>query len=190
MRRFLQSPSFQVQSALIGQLTEYIVIGRTPQARIGIVTVLTIIASFSFQVSFISSSPKGEVVTLWWCSYVFAVHKPRLRLFLTGCILRCDVTLFPSHTHTHTHTHSHTTHYVQNAAFEQSIANTWTNNKTYLKSLIQKRQIAKLNWPFFFLNRLCAQPALYSHRFMKLLFIKCVAQIWTFGLCCCVVNKS
>ncbi len=33
--RFLQSPSFwQVQSALIGQLTQDIVIGRTPQARI------------------------------------------------------------------------------------------------------------------------------------------------------------
>ncbi len=31
--RFLQSPSFrQAQSALIGQLTQCIVIGRTPQA--------------------------------------------------------------------------------------------------------------------------------------------------------------
>ncbi len=52
-RRFLQSPSFrQAQSALIGQLTQSIVIGRTPQARIGNVTPLSIIASFSFQVSF------------------------------------------------------------------------------------------------------------------------------------------
>ncbi len=33
MLRFLQSPSFwQAQSALIGQLTQCIVIGRTPQA--------------------------------------------------------------------------------------------------------------------------------------------------------------
>ncbi len=49
-RRFLQSPSFrQAQSALIGQLTQCIVIGRTPQALVGNVTPLTIIASFSFQ---------------------------------------------------------------------------------------------------------------------------------------------
>ncbi len=49
-RRFLQSPSFrQAQSALIGQLTQCIVIGWTPQARVGNVTALTIIASFSFQ---------------------------------------------------------------------------------------------------------------------------------------------
>ncbi len=58
-RRFLQNPSFQqVQSALIGQLT--IVIGRTPQALVGNITHLTIIVSFSFQVSLISSSLKGE----------------------------------------------------------------------------------------------------------------------------------
>ncbi len=48
--RFLQSSSFwQAQSALIGQLTQSIVIGRTPQARVGNVTPHTIIASFSFQ---------------------------------------------------------------------------------------------------------------------------------------------
>ncbi len=42
---FLKSPSFQqVQSALIGQLTQCIVIGRTPQARVGNVTPLSIIA--------------------------------------------------------------------------------------------------------------------------------------------------
>ncbi len=59
--RFLQSFSFrQAQSALIGQLTQCIVIGQAPQARVGNVTSLTIIASFSFQVSFISSSPRGE----------------------------------------------------------------------------------------------------------------------------------
>ncbi len=113
---FLQSPSFrqvykclihsfiQVQSALIGQLIQSIVIGRTPQARVGNVTAVSIIASFSFQVSFtISSSRKGSRVawqTQWWSSYVFAVYKPRLRWFLMGCTLHCDVTLFPSHTHT------------------------------------------------------------------------------------------
>ncbi len=47
---FLQIPSFrQAQYALIGQLTQSIVIGQTPQARVGNVTPLTIIASFSFQ---------------------------------------------------------------------------------------------------------------------------------------------
>ncbi len=50
--------------------------------------------------------------TQWWCSYVFAVHKLRLRrqtaMIYDGCTLRCDVTLFPSHTHTHTHTHNST----------------------------------------------------------------------------------
>ncbi len=52
-RRFLQSPSFQqVQSALIGQLSQCIVIGRTPQARVGNLRPLSIIASFSFQVRF------------------------------------------------------------------------------------------------------------------------------------------
>ncbi len=60
-RRFLQSPSFrQAQSALIGQLTQCIVIGRTLQALVGNVTPLSIITSFSFQVNFISSSPKWE----------------------------------------------------------------------------------------------------------------------------------
>ncbi len=49
-RHFLQSPSFrQVQTALIGQLTQCIVIGRTQQACVGNETPLTIIASFSFQ---------------------------------------------------------------------------------------------------------------------------------------------
>ncbi len=60
MRRFLQSPSFQqVQSALFSQLTQCIVIRRTPQAHVGNVMSLTIIVSFSFQISFISSSPRG-----------------------------------------------------------------------------------------------------------------------------------
>ncbi len=47
---FQQSPSFQqAQSALIGQLAQCIVIGQTPQARVGNVMPLSIIASFSFQ---------------------------------------------------------------------------------------------------------------------------------------------
>ncbi len=54
--RFLQSPR-QAQSALIGQLTQCIVIGRTPQAH---VAPYPLIVSFSFQVSLISLSPKGE----------------------------------------------------------------------------------------------------------------------------------
>ncbi len=48
--RFLQSPSFrQAQSALIGQLIQCIVIGQTPQARVGDVTPLSTITSLSFQ---------------------------------------------------------------------------------------------------------------------------------------------
>ncbi len=60
------------------------------------------------------------------------------------------------HKHAHTHTHTHTTnellYTVQNSAFEQSIANNSTNNKTYLQSLIQKHQIVIANSetdPFF-----------------------------------------
>jgi len=37
------------KSALIGQLTQCIVIGRTPQARVGNIMPLTLIVSFSFQ---------------------------------------------------------------------------------------------------------------------------------------------
>ncbi len=48
--RFLQSPSFrQTQFAMNGQLTQCIVIGRTPQAHVGNVTPLSRIAIFSFQ---------------------------------------------------------------------------------------------------------------------------------------------
>ncbi len=51
------------------------------------------------------------------------------------CVWTQATVVWPwAHTHTHTHTHD-----TQNSAFEQSIAN--TNNKTYLQSLIQKRQI-------------------------------------------------
>ncbi len=83
--------------------------------------------------------------TQWWRSYVFA-HKPRLwcdRVSLSHThtrthTRRCDVTLSLSlslslsltHTRAHAHTHTHT-HHVQNSAFEQSIANISTNNKTY-----------------------------------------------------------
>uniref|UniRef100_A0A672MND1 E3 ubiquitin-protein ligase n=1 Tax=Sinocyclocheilus grahami TaxID=75366 RepID=A0A672MND1_SINGR len=58
--RFQQSPSFrQAQSALIGQLTQCIVIGRTPQALVGNLTALPIIASFIFQ-NKCKDSPKGN----------------------------------------------------------------------------------------------------------------------------------
>ncbi len=60
MRCFLQSLSVQ---KVIGQLTQFIVIDWTPQWCVHLhtnVMTLTIIASFSFQVSFISSSPRGE----------------------------------------------------------------------------------------------------------------------------------
>ncbi len=87
MLRFLQSPSFrQVHSSLIGQLTQCIVIGWTPQASVGNITPLSIITSFSFQnkcktvnyiLSFtISSSLRGEqsrmtdtmMMLVWICS--------------------------------------------------------------------------------------------------------------------------
>ncbi len=75
----------------------------------------------------------------------------------------------------------------QNSAFEQSIANSSTYNKTYLQSLIQKRQIVKTY--NFFLNSFCAQLAFYSPRFTKL-SSKCIVQIRTFGLCCSVVSLT
>ncbi len=151
-RHFLQSPSFwRAQSALIGQLTQCIVIGRTPQALVGNVTPLSIIASFSFQVSFtISSNPKKEqshmTDTVMMLVYIFSTQAA-VKTISVGLYtpLWCD--LVPL-THTHTHTHD-----VLRAKLRiwQSIANTWTNNKTYLQSLIQKRQIvtAKLELTLF-----------------------------------------
>ncbi len=173
------------------KLTQYIVIGRTPQAHVGNVTSLTIIMSFSFQVSFISSSLKGEqsrvtdtgMMLVCICSTQAAVKTISDGLYTP--LWYDPVPL----THTHTNTH------MRNSAFEQSIANTWTNNKTYLQSLIQKHQIviAKSELThflfYFFWNRLCAKPALHSTRFTKLSSIKCAAQIRTFGLCCSVVNN-
>ncbi len=108
MRRFLQSPSFRLaQSALIGQLTQCIVIGRTAQARVGNVTPLSIIASFSFQVSFISSSPRGEqsrvkdTVMMLVCICTQAAVKTISDGLYTP--LWCDPVPL-THTHTHTHT--------------------------------------------------------------------------------------
>jgi len=103
LRCFLQSPYFQqAQSALIGQLTQFIMIGRTRLARVGNVTPLTIIASFSFLnkcrqlimswvLSSVQARERNRVTwqTQWWCLYVFAVHS----------WLCCDVTLSLSHTH-------------------------------------------------------------------------------------------
>ncbi len=109
---FLQSPSFrQAQSALIGQLIQCIVIGRTPQARVVYVTLLSIIASFRFQVSFtISSSPRGEqsretdtvMMLVCICSTQAAVKTISDGLYTP---LWCDPVPL-THTHTHTHTHN------------------------------------------------------------------------------------
>ncbi len=95
--RFLQSPYFrQAQSALIGQLTQSIVIGRTPQARVRNVTPLSIIASFSFLINVktvnnvlsfpISSSPRGEQSR--------DRHSNEARMYLHTC-RGCDVTVSP-----------------------------------------------------------------------------------------------
>ncbi len=65
--------------------------------------------------------------TQWWGSYVFANK-------------RSCVTMSSSLTREHT--------YTQNSAFEQSITNTLTNNKTYLQLLIQKRQIIRAKLEF------------------------------------------
>ncbi len=101
---FPQSPSFQqAQYALIGQLAQCIVSDRTPQARVGNLIPLTIITSFSFKVSFVSSSPRGEQsrMTDTMMMLVFAVHKPRLRRCLTGCTFgRPNKVLLLSHRNT------------------------------------------------------------------------------------------
>jgi len=122
--RFLQSPSFrQAHSALIGQLTQCIVIGRTPQASVGNIMPLSIIASFSFQnkcktvnnaLSFtIISSREGNRVT-WQtvmvlvcvCTQAAVVMWPYLPLSQTWAhthkMLHCDplsLSLTLAHTH-------------------------------------------------------------------------------------------
>ncbi len=69
--------------------------GRTPQAHVGNV------ASFhnrQLQLSrlfYCQFKPKRGTELRDTCSYAFAVHKSRLRRFLTGCTLWCDETLFP-----------------------------------------------------------------------------------------------
>ncbi len=71
-------------------------------------------------------------------------------------------------------------HYMQNSAFEQSMANTWTNNKTYLQLLIQKRQIhIAMSELTFLLNTLRA-------RFTKLIHkMRCTnSNIWVVLFCC------
>ncbi len=95
----------QAQSALIGQLTQCIVIGRTPQARIGNVTPLSIIASFSFQVSFtISSSPRGEQ------SRVTDTVMKLVCICTQAVIKTADSTVTLSLSHTHTNTQRFTLH--------------------------------------------------------------------------------
>ncbi len=54
-------------------------------------------------------------------------------------------------------THTYTTRHAQNSAFEQSIANTWTNNKTY-SGWFRSARLSQLsqNLPPFFRNSLHA----------------------------------
>ncbi len=141
-------------------------------------------------------------ITNWWCLKYKNKEKPK-KGPRPGPRLNYDVKIGPKPgprdvkksgpemQGSNTHTYDTLLYTVQNSAFEQLIANTSTNNKTYLQSLIRKRQIviAKSELTLFFRNSFCAQPALYSPRFTKRSSIKCVAQIWTFGLCCSVVNK-
>ncbi len=121
--------------------------------------------------NFISSSPKGEqsrvtdtvMMLVCICSIQAAVKTISDGLYTP---LWCDPVPL-------THTRRKT------PLFEQSIANTWTKNKTYLQSLIQKRQIvkAKSNFFFFIYFFLIAfmQTALYCLRLTKRLSIKFVA---------------
>ncbi len=121
-RHFLQSPSFrQAQSALIGQLTQCIVIGRTPQAHVGNVTSLTIIVSFSKiniktvhnVLSFpINSSPKWVqrrvTDTVMMLVYICSTQARLRKLTPLWCdpvSLSLSLSLSLSHTHTHTHMH-------------------------------------------------------------------------------------
>ncbi len=109
---FLQSPSFrQAQSALIGQLTQCIVIGRTPQAHVRNVTRLTIIMIFSFQSNIKtvnnvlvlpSVQANGEQSCVTDTLMMFACNCSSQATVKTavliGCSLHCGVTLFLSHT--------------------------------------------------------------------------------------------
>ncbi len=106
---FLQSLSFwQAQSAPIGQVTLCIVIGRTPQARVGNVTPFSIIASFGFKVRFsINSSPRGEQSHVTdsddtYCICVCTQAAVKMISDALYTLLWCD----PPLTHTHRHTHT------------------------------------------------------------------------------------
>ncbi len=108
---FLQSPSFrQAQSALIGQLTQCIVIGRTPQAASKCNTPfhnqelqlpkLKLIMSLVLPSDQAREGNRVTWQTQWWCSYVFA-HKTISDALYT--LLWCDrpsLSLSLSHTHT------------------------------------------------------------------------------------------
>ncbi len=84
---FLQSPSYwQAQSALIGQLAQCIVIYQAPQALVGNVTALSIIASPICVCTQAAIKTVDSTVT-WPC---------------------LSLSLPLSHIHTHTHTLSHT----------------------------------------------------------------------------------
>ncbi len=120
-RHFLQSPSFrQAQSALIGQLTQCIVIGRSPQAHVGNVISLTIIVSFSKiniktvhnVLSFsINSSPKWVqrrvTDTVMMLVYICSTQARLRKLTPLWCDpVSLSLSLSLTHTQTHTHTHA------------------------------------------------------------------------------------
>ncbi len=124
--RFLQSPSFrQAQSALIGQLTQCIVIEPNTTSTRRKCNVPFHNRELQLSVSFtISSSPKGEqsrVTDTAMMLVCICSTQATVKTTLTGCTLRCDVTLFPSHQHTHTHTDTHT----QRVTGKTLIADRW-----------------------------------------------------------------
>ncbi len=105
---FLQSPSFrQAQSALIGHLAHCIVIGRTPQARVGNVTPLSIIASLSFQnkcKELIMSLVLPSVQAREGNSHV--TDRMKLVCVCTQALIKTPLCLSLSLTHSHTQTHT------------------------------------------------------------------------------------
>ncbi len=107
---FLQSPSFwQAQSALIGQLAQCIVIGRTPPALVGNVTPLSIIASFSSLVLPSVQAREGNRVTWETVMMLVCVCKQAaIKTADSTVTLSLSFSLSPSLTRTHAHTHTHT----------------------------------------------------------------------------------
>ncbi len=105
---FLQIPSLQqAQSARIGQLTQCIVIGRTPQAWFGNVTPLSIIARFSFKINV-----KTVIIVL-----IFTISpRPKLEqshvtdtVMKLVCVCTQVVVVWPCLPLSHTRARTHTT---------------------------------------------------------------------------------